>query len=127
MQEFVETLKKGAEKAIDSAEIVTKKAIKKTSESVNIVKLKIAAKDIEGNIENIYSELGKMLYNEYKEGAEFEGEYKEMCEKISAHLEEITILKTKIAEISNKQICPVCEKYTDEGARYCSACGHEFN
>lgn len=127
MQEFVENLKKGAEKALDSAEVVTKKAIKKTSESVNIVKLKIAVKDIEGNIDNVYSELGKMLYSEYKNGAEFEGEYKEMCEKIASHLDEIAILKTKIAEISNKQICPECGKYTDLGAKYCSACGYEFN
>ncbi len=127
MQDFVENLKKTAEKAIDSAESATKKAIKKTTESVNVVKLKISIKDIEGNIENIYKELGKMLYNEYKEGAEFDGEYREMCQRIEEHLEEVAILKTKIAEINNKQVCPKCGNYTAEDAKYCSTCGYEFN
>ena len=127
MADFVENLRKGAEKALDSAETVTKAAIKKTSESVSTLKLKYSVKDIESDIDKIYSELGKMLYNEYCEGAEFEGEYKEKCDTITEHFKEIDILKTKIAEMSNKQLCPECGKYSESQAKFCSSCGHEFN
>ncbi len=124
--DFVENLKKGAEKAFDSAENVTKAAIKKTSESVNTLKLKYAIKDIENNMDSVYKELGKMLYNEYENGAEFEGEYKEKCEKIEGFLSEIDVLRAKIAEISNKQICPNCGKSNEIDAKFCSGCGEEM-
>lgn len=124
--DFVENLKKGAEKAFDSAETVTKAAIKKTSESVNTLKLKYAIKDIENNMDSVYKELGKMLYNEYENGAEFEGEYKEKCEKIKGFLSEIDVLRAKIAEISNKQICPNCGKSNEIDAKFCSGCGEEM-
>lgn len=126
MADFVENLKKSAEKAFDSAETVTKAAIKKTSESVNVLKLKYSVRDIESDIKDIYTELGKMLYGEFCDGAEFTGEYREKCEKISEHYEEINILKTKIAEMTNKQICPKCGKYNDSDSRFCSSCGLEF-
>ena len=128
MAEFdlVENLKKGAEKALDSAETVTKAAIKKTSESVNTIKVKYAIKDIENNMNNVYKDLGKMLYNEYEEGAEFEGEYKEKCEKIEGFLSEIDVLRAKIAEISNKQICPNCGKSNEMSAKFCSECGEQM-
>lgn len=124
--DFVENLKKGAEKALDSAETVTKAAIKKTSESVSTIKLKYAIKDIENNMDILYKDLGKMLYNEYKDGAEFEGEYGEKCEKIESYLSEIDVLRAKIAEISNKQICPHCGKSNEMGAKFCSECGEQM-
>lgn len=127
MSDFVENLKKGAEKVLDSAESVTKATIRKTSESVNTLKLKYAIKDIEADIQALYAELGKMLYKEYSEGSEFNGEYGEKCEKINEHFEEIDILRTKIAELSNKQLCPECGKYNEQDAKYCSSCAHEFN
>ena len=126
MSDFVENLKKGTEKVIDSAGTVTKAAIKKTSESVNTLKLKYSIKDIESHISSIYKEIGKMIYEEYNNGAEFDGQYKELCDKINGYYEEIDILKTTIAEINNKQLCPQCGKYLETDAKFCSACGHEF-
>ena len=39
MSDFIETLKKNTEKVIDTTENLTKATIKKTSESVNTLKL----------------------------------------------------------------------------------------
>ena len=127
MSDFIETLKKNTEKVIDTTENLTKATIKKTSESVNTLKLNYAIKNIDSNINNIYKSLGKMLYDEYLNGAEFQDEYLTKCEKISELNEEIEILKIKIAEINNKQLCPKCKKYTDIDSKYCSACGYELN
>lgn len=126
MSDFIQNLKKNAEKLLDNAGSVTKATIKKTSESVNTLKLRYSVKDIESNISSIYEELGKMLYSEYRDGAEFTGEYLEKCEQITSHLEEIEILKTKIAELSDKQLCPDCGKYSEPNSKFCPSCGHEF-
>lgn len=126
MSDFVENLKKGAEKAFDGAENVTKAAIKKTSETVSTMKLNYSIRDIEKNIDGLYKELGRMLYNEFLQNAGFEGEYSEKCGKISECYDEISVLKAKVAEISSKQICPECGEYNDAGARFCSSCGKEF-
>ena len=99
MSDFIEILKKNTEKVIDTTENFTKSTIKKTSESVNTLKLNYSIKNIETSIENIYKSLGEMLYNEYQNGAEFQDDYLAKCEKIDEHLEEIEFLKTKIAEI----------------------------
>ena len=127
MSDFIEILKKNTEKVIDTTESLTKTTIKKTSESVNTLKLNFSVKNIESSIETLYKSLGEMLYNEYLNGAEFQDEYLAKCEKIDEHLEEIEILKTKIAEIKNKQLCPKCKKYTDIDSNYCSSCGYEIH
>lgn len=126
MQDFFENVKAQTKKIADTAEKITKTSIKKTSETVSVLKLKYAIKDIDSDIDNIYKELGKMVYQEYKNGAEFEGEYLEKCEKIDDFSSEIKLLNTKIAELGNKSICPECKKYNDANAKYCSFCGYEF-
>ena len=127
MSDFVKNLRKNAEKIIDTTNAFTKATIKKTSESVNALKLKYSIKDIESNIDNVYISLGKMIYNEYLNGAEFEGEYLEKCEKIDEHFDEIKILNVKLAEIGNNLVCPECKKHIPEDSRFCPSCGYKFD
>lgn len=126
MADFVENLKKGAGKALDNAENITKAAFKKTSESVNTLKLKYSLRDIESDINALFSKLGEMLYCEFSDGAEFNGEYLEICEKIAGYYEEIAVLKAKIAELSGKCVCPACGGFVDADARFCPSCGKEL-
>ena len=126
MSDFMDTLKDKAGKFFKSAESVTKTTIKKTSESVNTLKLNYSIKEVENSIDSILKDLGKMIYEEYKNGAEFTGVYLENCEKIDEYYEEIEILKTKIAETQNKRLCPNCGKYNEADSKFCSDCGQVF-
>lgn len=126
MSDFMDTLKDKAGKFLKGAESVTKTTIKKTSESVNTLKLNYSIKEVENSIDGILKDLGKMIYDEYKNGAEFTGIYLDNCEKIDEYYEEIEILKTKIAETNNKRLCPNCGKYNEADSNFCSDCGHVF-
>ena len=126
MSDFMTTLKDTAGKLFKGAESVTKTTIKKTSESVNTLKLNYSIKEVEGSIDDVLKNLGKMIYDEYKNGAEFTGEYADNCQKIDEYYEEIEILKTKIAETNNKLLCPNCGKYNEAGSKFCSGCGQDF-
>ena len=126
MSDFVKNLKKNAEKIIDTTNAFTKATIKKTSESVNSLKLKYSIKDIESNIDDVYKALGKMIYKEYLNGAEFEGGYLEKCERIDEHFEEIEILNVKLAEIGNGMVCPDCKKHIPGDSKFCPGCGYKF-
>lgn len=127
MSDFMNTLKDTASKLFKGAESVTKTTIKKTSESVSTLKLNYSIKEVENSIDSIYKDLGKMIYDEYKDGAEFTGVYLDNCQKIDEYYEEIEILKTKIAETNNKLLCPNCGKYNEAGAKFCSGCGQVFS
>ncbi len=124
MADFVDTFKKGVEKTLDSAESVTKAAIKKTSESVNAMKINYSIKEANSNIDELYKALGMMLYKEYTEGSEFTGEYRENCEKITEYKAEISQLKAKLAEMKNQRICPECNGLVSVDSQFCSSCGN---
>ena len=126
MADFMDTLKDKAGKFFKSAESVTKTTIKKTSESVNTLKLNYSIKEVENSIDDICKNLGRMIYEEYKNGAEFTGEYLDNCQKMDEYYDEIEILKTKIAETNNKRLCPNCGKYNESDSKYCSDCGQVF-
>ncbi len=126
MADFVDTLKKGAEKTIDVAETVTKAAIKKTTESVNAMKLNFSIKEANDNINKLYRELGEMLFEEFDQGSEFGGEYKEKCEKIVSLKDSIAELKVQLAELKNQKICPSCGAHSDKDSQFCSSCGNNM-
>lgn len=123
MSDFVETIKKKADELIDSAGNITRTTIKKTSDSVAILKLKRSAKDTEVKIDSLYAAIGRLIYEEYRNGAEFIGEYQEKCVQIENALEELDNIKTQIAELNNQSVCPNCGKYNNSDSAYCSYCG----
>lgn len=127
MSDFMDTLKDTAGKVIKGAESVTKTTIKKTSESVTTLKLSYSIKEVESAMDDVLKKMGTLIYEEYKNGADFSGVYLENCEKIDKCLEEIELLKIKIAETKNKKLCPDCGKYNEPDSKYCSCCGHVFD
>ena len=126
MDEMLGKLKEGAMKAKDGAEKFAKVAVKKTTDVVSQTKLNYAISEIEDKIKKIKIELGQSLYDEYKNGAAFEGEILEHCETIDKLNEEMDVLKEKIAELKNAVICPSCGEYNGSGNVFCSKCGEKL-
>ena len=127
MSDFIESIKKNADKLLDNAGTITRSTIKKTSESVAVLKLKHSAKDVESKIDSLYAHIGRLLYEEHSRGAEFTGEYAEKCSQIDNALEELEKIKKQIAELNNQRLCPSCGKYNPSDSSFCSYCGHKHD
>lgn len=123
MEDMINKVKKSAAKAIDEAEKLTKSAVKKTKDVLDKTKYKYTVSEIEDNITGVLAELGRTLYNEYKNGAEFDSEVSKKCEKIDAYFAEIEEIKVRIAQLSGAGVCKSCGAVVSEESSFCSKCG----
>lgn len=123
MDEFVEKIKKSAAKVFDEAEKFTNAAVAKTGGIVNKTKLNYAIGASEGKIRDILAEVGRSVYDEFKDGGEFPPEIDERLKAVDILYDEIAELRAKIADMQNSIICPACSAYNDVENIYCSKCG----
>lgn len=93
----------------------------KTSKISEELKLRNKMHDAKGKIEDLYEELGKGIYNEFKTGEKFEAEAK--CEEISNLEDEIAKLKIEILSIKDMKKCISCNEEIEIKDEYCSKCG----
>ena len=102
-------------------------AVKTSGDVVETVKSKIAIADKEQEIKNIFGELGRMMYEAYKEGAELDAEKAaEQCILLDEHYAEIEALRGKLNEIKNVNICPECGEKVKTEHSFCPNCGHNM-
>ncbi len=123
MNDVFDKIRDGALKAKDEAGKLTKVAVKKTSNVVSKAKLTYAVSETEGKIDQLFAELGRILYNEYKNGAEFPENISQICQQAEKLYEEIDATKDQIAKIKNAVVCPACGEYNHEENVFCSKCG----
>ena len=123
MEEFVEKLKHGALKLKKEAGKLTGEVVQKTKETIDKTKYNYSISTAETRKKQILQELGAKLYEEYKNGAEFDGEVKEKCIQIDSIIEEIDEFKNQIAQINNSVVCPKCGALVNEKAVFCDKCG----
>ena len=127
MDEFVSKLKVGAAKVLEGAEKVTASAISKTGAIVNKTKLNYAISTNESKIEDMLVEIGRYVYDEYKEGSIFPEKISESLSVIETLYDEIDELKAKIADIDESVVCPECGAYNKNNADFCSKCGNKLS
>ena len=75
-------------------------------------------------IRNLYSEMGKKLYDHYKEEAlaGFEAEIHAISDKF-VRIEE---LKEQIRQVKGVVLCPCCHMEVSATERFCSNCGNKM-
>lgn len=80
--------------------------------------------DAKKQINNLYLEMGKKLYDQYKEAplGGFESEMQTVSEK---H-ELIEELKEQIRVVKGVVLCPCCNMEVNENERFCSNCGNKM-
>ena len=119
MEEVFDKIKEHASKAKDSAVQVTKTVIEKTNNIVNQTKLKFSISETESKIKDIYTEIGKSVYENYKSTGEVIDDMEEKFGKIDAMAEEVNELKENVK-------CPKCGAYNHSDDVYCSKCGERI-
>ena len=126
MDEFVEKIKSGAAKVFTEAEKFTNSAVEKTSSVVNQTKLNYAVGVNEKKIKDVFAQIGKAVYDEYKNGGECPEAIADDLKLIDSLYDEIAELKAKIADMKNSVVCSKCGAYNTNESIFCSQCGEKL-
>lgn len=98
----------------------------KASDISEEIKLKSKVNSLEDNIYELYSEIGKIVYEEVKDGKDVaKDEVMSKCEEISRKKDEIEKLKTNILAVKKIKKCANCGEELEISAEFCSKCGRE--
>lgn len=103
MVEFLENL---GEIISEKAKVVGKKTeevvdlvARKTEQTVEIQKIKNQIRTMKRNNERDYQDMGKMIYEKYKNGEEVDSIYMELCQAIKERDVEIEKAKATVEEL----------------------------
>ena len=96
----------------------------KTTKISEELKLKNKINENKSKIEEIYIEIGKCVYNEYKTEEKCD-KLTEKCEEIMALQEENHRLEDKILGIKNLKKCIKCNFEISKDSEFCNKCGEK--
>ena len=103
----------------ETAETVTNKA----GEAVEVQRLKNQIRTLERGNERDYMDLGKMVYDHYKEGEVVDAEAIGICEAIQNREESIGKYEQQISDVKGDVTCDGCGKSVARDMAYCPYCG----
>ena len=126
MDEFFDRIKVQASRAKDEAKKITKQVVNKPNSLLGQTKVSFAISEAESKIDDIYKEIGKNIFDNYKNGEEFSAPINESCEKIIALMAEVTSLQETLAELKVNVRCE-CGELNPKTSTYCSKCGQKLN
>lgn len=100
-----------------------KAATKMAGDTMEITKFR---KDIAANradIDKLYLEIGKNVYEKYRASTLIEEELIGMCRDIDEIHNEINELEKKVLELKNLKKCPGCGNELAKDSQFCPDCG----
>lgn len=95
----------------------------KSGKAIEDAKLKMSIADKEDEIEEIYIQMGKTVYDEYKAGEDVGKAFTKESKKIDKILSEIDEHKKIILYNKGLRICEKCEEVISNESAFCSNCG----
>lgn len=109
-------------KASETYQVTKEKATNLSEE----LKIKGKISEIKDKIEEIYTEIGKTVYEEVKDGKDVsKGAVVSKCEEISRKKDEIAKLETQLLTIKKAKKCVGCGTELDLEDDFCSKCGKQ--
>lgn len=99
----------------------------KTSKIAKEAKLKMKISQNKSQIEDIYEEIGKAIYQEHirEEKTDIKEIVNEYCKKIDNFSDEIEKIREELLNLNDKKKCDVCAKEMDIEAKFCPYCGQK--
>ena len=115
---FFDNLGKKASAAYDAT-------AEKTSKIAKEAKLRMKMNENKSEINNIYKEIGKQVYEKHvaNENIDIKTELEEECTKIDVLSAEIETCLKSILELKEKKQCEQCHTEIDLDATFCPKCG----
>lgn len=99
----------------------------KTGKIAKETKIKFKIGDLKAQINSIYEEIGKKVYQKHirEEDICIKKDLEEECTKIDVLSDEIETLLRQCLELKDKKQCPNCYKELEKDDNYCSNCGEK--
>ena len=107
----------------DTITRTTKDLGKKAGQLYEAQKIRSKISSEEQMVQKLKADIGNVIFEKYKEGAEVEEALKGFCEEIEQHLDIIDGYKDAAAEMKGRKICPACGKSVDRSVSFCPYCG----
>ena len=96
----------------------------KTGKLAKETKIKFKMSDLKSQINDIYQEIGKIVYEKHVKKEEISmNELEEQCTKIDVLSDEIEDLQKQTLELRDKKLCTNCFKEIEKNAKFCPSCG----
>ena len=110
------------DKIIKKVEKTTKVVVQKSTDVVELTKVKLAITSSENEADELLREIGSLVYDAYKSGTGNAELVEEKCVKLEKIKGEIEEKKNQFASLRNMKRCPECEYENEADAVYCSKC-----
>ena len=111
------------EELSDTITRTTKDLGKKAGQIYETQKLRSRISSEEQMIQKLKADIGNVIFEKYKEGAEIEESLRGFCEEIQQHMDIIAGYKDCAAELKGRKLCPACGKAVDRSVSFCPFCG----
>ena len=97
----------------------------KTGKIAKETKLRFKMSELKSKIEDLYEEMGKIVYEKHiqKKEISIEKDLAEQCKKVDEMSKEIEDLLQQCLELKDKKQCPNCYKEIDKNMKFCPECG----
>lgn len=117
--DFIEQVKR-------TASGVAHTVAEKSGEIMEISKIKYAVYDLNNDIKKLYTEIGKLVYEELRGDQVLTEDMQIKCEIIEAKKAKIAALLAKEKKVRHGVTCPVCGQECENNTNFCSHCGAEL-
>ena len=107
----------------DTITRTTKDLGKKAGQIYETQKLRSKIASEEQMVQKLKADIGNVIFEKYKEGAEIEESLRGFCEEIQQHMDIIAGYKDCAAELKGRKLCPACGKAVDRSVSFCPFCG----
>lgn len=96
----------------------------KTNQLSSEIKLKSKLSDEKDRVDNLYEDIGKIVYKEFLENKEgFSNEVANKCREIVAAKENIDNINKEIMLLKDMIVCSNCGENIQKDSDFCSKCG----
>jgi len=121
--DFMDKVAELSKKVGEGTEKAYKAVADKSGKIIKETQMRVKANDKESDIEMMYYEMGKTVYDMYKNGEEVGDSFKKTCKKIDKLTKEINEMETHMLYLRNLRKCAKCGETIELENKYCPKCG----
>lgn len=107
----------------DTISRTTKDLGKRAGQLYESQKIRSRLSGEEHMVEKLNCDIGNLIYQRYRKGADTDEELRALCMEIDQHKRIIAEYKDAAAELKGCKICPSCQKAVDRCVLFCPYCG----